>query len=80
MTVDEIKSDEKKNQVKVLSNRFVVTKNNPFYPDVEYFDTLHDAIAQRDEWISDMKSENGNYQCCITISIEFESKIIKCNY
>jgi hypothetical protein len=59
---------------------YLVTKNNPFYPDVEYFDTIEEARTRRNEWIKEIGSARGEYQTKITISEEMETFIISTDY
>lgn len=59
---------------------YIVTKNNPFYPSVEYCDTLEEALKQRDEWISDLNCEDGKHNVKIAISSIIETTCIKSHY
>ena len=56
---------------------FIVTKNNPYYPSVEYFETLHVANKQRDFWVAEMESEVGTCECNITVAEVIETTEIK---
>ena len=47
---------------------YIVTKNNPYYPSVEYCDTMEEAIRQREEWVNDHSEEAGDYKMQITIA------------
>lgn len=59
---------------------FVVTKNNPFYPEVEYFETIEEANIQRDEWFNGMNTPAGEYDCIITVARVLESKPFKSEF
>lgn len=60
---------------------YIVTKNNRFYPDVEYFKTIEEAIVQRDKWIADMEEEeNGKYECKVTVARILETTMTKTSY
>ena len=56
---------------------YVVTKNNPFYPDVEYCETMEEAEKQLEEWIEDLREPDGEYNCKITIAEEIKTIEIK---
>lgn len=59
---------------------YVVTKNNPYYPDVEYFETIEDANAQQDEWLTAMASEAGQYECKVTVAQVIETRTVMSDY
>lgn len=48
--------------------KFVVTKDNPYYPEVVYCETIHEAENKRDEWFSDLNEGDGKYECLIVIA------------
>lgn len=48
--------------------KYVVTKDNPYYPDIEYFDTLEDAQKQRNRWLKEMNEFKGKFRCLIIIA------------
>ena len=59
---------------------FIVTKNNPYYPNVEYCFSIEEAYAQREEWISELQSNNGEHECSITIAEVIETVEIRSDY
>lgn len=59
---------------------YVVTKNNAYYPSVEYFDTIEEANAQRDEWLIDMASVGGKYECKVTVAHVIETRTVNSDY
>lgn len=52
---------------------YVITKNNPYYPDVEYRETIEEARAARDAMVADIQKENGEYACKVTIGLVVET-------
>ena len=54
--------------------------NNPYYPSVEYFETLHVANKQRDFWVAEMESEVGTCECKVTVAEVIETLAIKSDY
>lgn len=63
-----------------MEEQYIVTKNNPHYPDVEYCNTLEEAQAQRDVWIKEMFEEDGQHECKITIAKVIETTDGKSHY
>lgn len=59
---------------------YIVTKNNPYYPSVEYFDTLVEAEAQRDEWVAELEDVGGCYFNQVTIATVLETVQVTVNY
>ena len=59
---------------------YIVTKNNPYYPSVEYFKSFEEAITKRDEWLRDMRSKDGNYECKVTVAQVIETKTVKSDF
>jgi|APEBP8051072661_1049379.scaffolds.fasta_scaffold10980_3 hypothetical protein len=59
---------------------FVITKNNPYYPSVAYRETLDEACKVAGEFEQDMTSEDGEYECRITIAEVVEDKIVRSDH
>ncbi len=59
---------------------YVVTKNNPYYPSVKYFVTVETANAQRDEWLTEIASEDGVYECTVTVAVVIETRTVMADY
>lgn len=58
--------------------RYVITRNNPYYPQVEYRETRKEAETVRDEWIRRYLDEgDGGNEILITISQEVETYKMK---
>ena len=55
---------------------YIATKNNPFYPDVEYFETIEEAQKQQKEWLRELSNLDGKYKCSISISNVIDTKTI----
>jgi len=64
----------------IEGNRYIVTVNKPYYPEVEFFDTIEEAQKQRDEWIEAYNELDGKYQTDITIAMIIENKKIRTAY
>ena len=59
---------------------YVVTKNNPYYPDVFYCETMLDAVTKRKELVEEMTSLDGRHVCKITIAHIVETVEVRCDY
>ena len=59
---------------------YVITKNNPYYPSVQYAETLEEARAVAAEFEEEISSEQGRYKCRITISELVEDKSVLSDY
>lgn len=59
---------------------YVITKNNPYYPRVEYRETLDDARTVAAEFEEEMSSDGGAYECRITIAHIVDDKIVRSDY
>lgn len=53
---------------------FIVTKNNPYYPSIDYFDTIEEAKKLRDELVKEFMSIDGKYDCQVTIAEVIETQ------
>jgi len=70
-------SEEKDQMKQGPTRKYVVSKNNPFYPCVEYFDTIEEAMAKMDEWYMQEHDEDGCHESQITVSQIISSKDMK---
>lgn len=61
-------------------NKYVVTKNNPYSPSVEYFETIEEAREQRDEWVYGNAYADGDIEVKITVALVVETVEIKTFY
>lgn len=59
---------------------FIVTKNNTYYPSVEYFGSIEEANTQRDEWLAEMASVHGEYDCEVTVAEVRETRVVRSDY
>ena len=59
---------------------YIVTKNNPYYPSVEYFGTLDKAKAQQEEWLKEMASPDGTHTCEVTVATVIDTYTVKSAY
>jgi len=59
---------------------YVITKDNPYYPEVVYRNTFIEAQNQRDEWLNDLHEEDGTINCRITIAKVVETTKFKSYY
>lgn len=59
---------------------YIVTRDNPYYPSVEYFDTIEEANSERDNIINSMSSESGKHDCKVSVALVIETTSIKSNY
>ncbi len=59
---------------------YVITKDNPYYPEVVYKNTFIGAMGQRDEWLSDIHEEDGTIECKIIIAEVVETTKFKSHY
>lgn len=62
------------------SDMYVVTKNNPYYPAVEYFKTIDEATAQMKDWIEEMASEGGKYKCKVSVAQVIETITVRSDF
>ena len=60
--------------------KYIVTRDTPFYPAVEYVDTMQEAERLRDEWVTENHSENGRYKCHVVIAEVVSSSAIQSDY
>jgi len=47
---------------------YIVTINNPYYPQVEYFEDIKEATEQINEWKEDHQTEDGKKEAQITLA------------
>lgn len=80
LNTNDIKNIAVADQLKRRFMRFVVTKNNSYYPSVDYYETLEEANAKRDEWIESLQCKDGEYECEITVAIVIETISINTDY
>lgn len=59
---------------------YIVTKDNPYYPGVEYFETIEEANTKRDEWLAKLATDDGEYECKVTVARIIETKAFKSDY
>jgi len=57
--------------------KFVVTSDKAYYPDVDYFDTLEEAIECKNRYIEMLQEEAGDEITNVCISIMIEKTEIK---
>lgn len=58
-------------------SKYIVTKDNPYYPSVEYRDSMEEAQKQKHEWLEEMHEEDGTYKAKIIIAEIIEEQDIK---
>ena len=61
-------------------SKYVVTKDNPYYPEVVYCETIQEAENKRDEWFGDLNEEDGKYECRIAIAEIKTEKTFRSHY
>jgi len=59
---------------------FIVTKNNPYYPEVEYFDDIDAAKKKISEWQMDLHQDDGTHDTKLTLAEVVFSMPIKTHY
>lgn len=59
---------------------YVITINNPYYPSVEYRDTLAEARQRRDEIAREKQSADGAHVCKVTIARVIETGEIRTDF
>ncbi len=59
--------------------KFVVTIDRPFYPEVDYFDSLEKAIECRNEHLA-QNEDGGENTVNVSIAIVIESNVINTTY
>lgn len=61
-------------------SKYIVTKDNPYYPSVEYCDSLEEAHNQKYEWLEEMHEKDGTYDAKIIIAEIVEEQNIKTHF
>lgn len=59
---------------------FIATKNNPYYPEVEYFEDIESARLQIAQWQDELQDDNGKYDTKLTLAKVIVSIPIKTPY
>lgn len=59
---------------------FVVTTNNPYYPNVIYVGTIEEAQKERDDFLRSDSVEDGKYEAKVTIAEVIETTEIRTYY
>lgn len=59
---------------------YIVTKNNPYCPEVAYFDSFEDAMYQHSSWVAEHHSEDGKHPGKITVAKVITTTDIKTLY
>lgn len=49
-------------------SKYIVTIDNPYYPEVYYCDTMEDAELRKKVWLDEMHCEGGQYKCKVVIA------------
>lgn len=59
---------------------YIVTFDRPYYPRIQYFETLAEAQAARDSIIRNDAEPDGEHDCKVTIALVQESTELKTHY
>jgi hypothetical protein len=59
---------------------YIVTNNRPYYPDIEYFESLEEAKAARDKWIRENHEESGDHTVKVTLAEVIETTEVKTDW
>jgi hypothetical protein len=59
---------------------YIVAKDNPYFPSVEYCASLDEAKVIYDKWKDDVDDPDGFITCRITISEVLTITNVKCSY
>jgi bacterioferritin (cytochrome b1) len=51
-----------------MEAKYIVTADHPYYPEIEYCNTLGEARKARDEFKKELFDEEGHNDCKITIA------------
>jgi hypothetical protein len=59
---------------------YIVTNNRPYYPDVDYFETLEQAKAARDKWVKENHEDQGERHVKVTIAEVIETVEVRTDW
>lgn len=61
-------------------DKYIVTKDNPYYPTVTYCNSLAEAAILRDEMTKDNFDDIGEHECNVTIAKVIETITKRSDY